>query len=197
MVTDAQVRRLMTRIRSGDTVAVAASKADMDAQTARKYQRAGELPSQVRAPHTWRNRPDAYERVWPEIEQALRVNPGLQAKTLFQHLQRQHPGQFQDAQLRTLQRRIKTWRALEGPAKEVFFAQQHEPGALSQSDFTDMSRLGVTIQRELFEHLIYHFTVGRWARRPSDRLPECGGAQAGASGGLYRALSRPDAALRP
>ena len=41
MVTDAQVRRLMTRIRSGDTVAVAASKADMDAQTARKYQRAG------------------------------------------------------------------------------------------------------------------------------------------------------------
>ena len=52
MVTDAQVRRLMTRIRSGDTVAVAASKADMDAQTARKYQRAGELPSQVRAPHT-------------------------------------------------------------------------------------------------------------------------------------------------
>ena len=187
----------MTRIRSGDTVAVAASKADMDAQTARKYQRAGELPSQVRAPHTWRNRPDAYERVWPEIEQALRVNPGLQAKTLFQHLQRQHPGQFQDAQLRTLQRRIKTWRALEGPAKEVFFAQQHEPGALSQSDFTDMSRLGVTIQRELFEHLIYHFTVGRCARRPSDRLPECGGAQAGASGGLYRALSRPDAALRP
>jgi len=159
MVTDAQVRRLMRRIRSGDPVAVAAAKAGIDEKTARKYHRTGKRPSQVKVPHTWRNRPDAFKQVWPEIEQALQVNPGLQAKTLFQHLQRQYPGQFQDAQLRTLQRRIKAWRALEGPAKEVFFPQRHEPGALSQSDFTDLSRLGVTIQGEPFEHLIYHFTL--------------------------------------
>lgn len=159
MVTDAQVRRLMTQIRSGDPVAVAAAKAGMDEKTARKYRRSGKVPSQVKVPHTWRNRPDAFERVWPEIEQALQVNPGLQAKTLFQHLQRQYPGEFQDVQLRTLQRRIKGWRAVEGPAKEVFFPQRHEPGALSQSDFTDMTRLGVTLQRDPFEHLIYHFTL--------------------------------------
>ena len=76
MVTDAQVRRLMTRIRSGDTFAVAAAKADMDQKTARKYRGSGKRPSQVKAPHTWRRRPDAFERVWPEIEQALQVNPG-------------------------------------------------------------------------------------------------------------------------
>ena len=119
MVTDAQFRRLMKRIHSGDPLAVAAAKADMDEKTARKYRRAAKLPSQVKVAHTWRNRPDAFVQVWPEIQQALELNPGLQAKTLFQYLQRQRPGQYQDAQLRTLQRRIKLWRALEGPAKEV------------------------------------------------------------------------------
>ncbi len=137
MVTDAQFRRLMKRIHSGDPLAVAAAKADMDEKTARKYRRAAKLPSQVKVAHTWRNRPDAFVQVWPEIQQALELNPGLQAKTLFQYLQRQRPGQYQDAQLRTLQRRIKLWRALEGPAKEVYFAQRHEPGQLSQSDFAE------------------------------------------------------------
>ena len=159
MVTDAQFRRLMKRIHRGDPLAVAAAKAAMDEKTARKYRRAAKLPSQVKVAHTWRNRPDAFVQVWPEIQQALELNPGLQAKTLFQYLQRQRPGQYQDAQLRTLQRRIKLWRALEGPAKEVSFAQRHEPGQLSQSDFADMSRLGVTLQRQPFEHLIHHFTL--------------------------------------
>ena len=159
MVTDAQFRRLMKGIHRGDPLAVAAAKADMDEKTARKYRRAAKLPSQVKVAHTWRNRPDAFVQVWPEIQQALELNPGLQAKTLFQYLQRQRPGQYQDAQLRTLQRRIKLWRALEGPAKEVYFAQRHEPGQLSQSDFADMSRLGVTLQRQPFEHLIHHFTL--------------------------------------
>ena len=159
MVTDAQFRRFMKRIHRGDPLAVAAAKAAMDEKTARKYRRAAKLPSQVKVAHTWRNRPDAFVQVWPEIQQALELNPGLQAKTLFQYLQRQRPGQYQDAQLRTLQRRIKLWRALEGPAKEVYFAQRHEPGQLSQSDFADMSRLGVTLQRQPFEHLIHHFTL--------------------------------------
>ena len=164
MVTDAQVRRLMKLIPSEDTLALAAAKAGMDEKTARKYRRAGRLPSQLTAKHTWRNRPDAFEQVWPDLEQALKLNPGLEAKTLFQYLQRQHPGQFQDGQLRTLQRRIKTWRALEGPAKEVFFPQRHEPGQLCQSDFTNPSWLGVTIQGQPFEHLLYHFalTYSNW-----------------------------------
>jgi hypothetical protein len=43
---------------------------------------------------------------------------------------------LQEGQLRTLQRRMKNWRALEGPPREVFFAQEHDPGELCQSDFT-------------------------------------------------------------
>jgi hypothetical protein len=93
------------------------------------------------------------------VKEKLEINPGLEAKTLFEDLQRRYPGQFADGQLRTLQRRVKVWRALEGPPKEVFFAQVHKPGELCQSDFTHMNSLGVTIQGQPFDHLIYHFVL--------------------------------------
>ena len=136
----------------------------MDEQTARKYRQAGRLPSQLQAEHTWRTRSDPFADVWHEVEDKLGHNANFEAKTLFEDLQRRYPGRFQDGQLRTLQRRVKIWRALEGPAREIYFAQIHEPGELGASDFTDMTSLGVTIQGQLFEHLIYHFalTYSNW-----------------------------------
>jgi hypothetical protein len=77
------------------------------------------------------------------------VNPGLEGKTIFEYLQRRYTGRFAEGQLRTLQRRVKVWRATEGPVKEVFFAQRHQPGRLSASDFTHMSELEITIQGTL------------------------------------------------
>ena len=132
MVTDAQVRRLMKQIQSEETLAIAASKAGMDEKTARKYRDAEQLPSQMKTEHTWRTRPDSFEEVWPDVQRMLELNDGLEAKTLFEHLQREQPGRFADGQLRTLQRRVKVWRALEGPAKQTYFAQSHEPGQLCQ-----------------------------------------------------------------
>jgi hypothetical protein len=94
----------------------------------------------------------------------LDINPGLEAKTIFEDLQRRNPGRFADGQLRTLQRRIKIWRASGGPPKEVFFTQIHKPGLLGQSDFTHMNKLGITITGRPFDHLIYHFvlTYSNW-----------------------------------
>src|SRR4051795_1066548 len=114
--------------------------------------------------HTWRTRPDSFADFWDELAQRLQVDPGLQAKTLFEYLQEREPGRFQEGQLRTLQRRIKNWRALEGPPREVFFAQEHYPGELCQSDFTHCRELGVTINGQAFPHLIYHFvlTYSNW-----------------------------------
>jgi hypothetical protein len=111
-----------------------------------------------------RTQPDAFVEVWGEVLQFLEGNAGLEAKTVFEYLQRQYPGHFQDGQLRTLQRRAKGWRATEGPAREVFFVQQHPPGRLGASDFTHMEELGVTIQGQSFPHLIYHFvlTYSNW-----------------------------------
>jgi hypothetical protein len=164
MVTDSQVRLLMKLIKEESSLKVAAAKAGMDEKTARKYRDLGELPSHVRVPHTWRTREDPFSEVWDEVRAHLEINPGLEAKTLFEDLQRRYPGRFQDGQLRTLQRRVKTWRAVEGPSKEVFFAQRHKPGELSQSDFTSMNDLEVTVEGKLFPHLLYHFvlTYSNW-----------------------------------
>jgi hypothetical protein len=136
----------------------------MDEKTARKYRRSGNLPSEMNPPHTWRTRPDPFEEVWEEVRDKLEDNAGFEAKTLFEDLQRRYPERFSDGQLRSLQRRVKVWRALEGPQREVMFAQVHEPGALCQSDFTRMGSLGITIAGQLFDHLVYHFvlTYSNW-----------------------------------
>ena len=164
MVTDQQTRRLFKLIQTEKNFGIAAMKAGMDEKTARKYHRLGKLPSEIKQEHTWRTRKDPFEDVWDNIKSMLEVNPGLEAKTLFEDLQRKKPGGFADGQLRTLQRRIKHWRAVEGPSKEVFFSQIHKPGELGQSDFTRMDKLGVTIGGIPFNHMIYHFvlTYSNW-----------------------------------
>jgi len=164
MVTDQQVRRLFKLVQTEKNFGMAAIKAGMDEKTARKYRRLGKLPSELETAHTWRTRKDPFEDVWHEIKSMLEINAGLEAKTIFAELQRRNPGQFADGQLRTLQRRIKVWRASEGPAKEVFFTQLHRPGELGQSDFTHMNKLGISIGGRRFDHLIYHFvlTYSNW-----------------------------------
>ena len=117
------------------------------------------LPSQGKVEHTWRTKPDPFEEVWEEVRARLTVNPGFEAKTLFEDLQRRYPERFSDGQIRSLQRRIKAWRALEGPQKEVFFPQVHDPGKLCESDFTRMGKLEITIQGQFFDHLVYHFVL--------------------------------------
>jgi len=164
MVTDQQVRKLMKLITGSTPLGRAALQTGMSETTARKYRGGGQLPSECRAEHTWRTRPDPFAAVWEEVRGLLEINPGLQAKTLFQELQRRYPGRFQDGQLRTLQRQVKVWRALEGPAKEVFFPQEHQPGELAASDFCHLTSLGVTIAGQAFPHLLYHFvlTYSNW-----------------------------------
>src|SRR5579875_3902178 len=145
MVTDQQVRRLRKALQRGASLALAAAQAGIDRKTARKYRRQDILPSEVPVKHDWRTRKDPFDDVWDWLQEQLALNPALQAKTLFEALKRRHPARFADGQLRTLQRRIKQWRAEHGPAKEVFFAQVHHPGRLCASDFTHCTDLGVTI----------------------------------------------------
>ena len=159
MVSDNQVRRLRKLMQEDDRLALNAAKAGMDEKTARKYLSSERLPSEMAGEHTWRTREDPFQEVWLEILPFLEMNPGLEAKALFEHLQRSYGGKFSDGQLRSFQRGVRRWRALEGPPKEVFFAQEHRPGYLCQSDFTYMHELGVTIGGEVFDHLLYHFVL--------------------------------------
>ncbi len=146
----------MEAISKQKKLGVAALRADMHRNTARKYVRAGKLPSELKSPRQWRTRVDPFAADWDEITARLQDAPELEAWILLEDLEARKPGLYSAGQVRTLQRRIRRWRAQEGPPKEVFFAQEHRPGEAMQTDFTWMTNLEVTIAGEAFPHLLCH-----------------------------------------
>jgi hypothetical protein len=169
MVKDAQVGVLRRRRMAGKTQEASAAAAGMSVRSARKWEH-GLFPSQRHKPHTWRTRKDPFAEVFgSELVPLLAEDSRgvLEATTLLAELNRRHPGQFSEGQLRTLQRRVRQWRALSGPDKEVFFPQEHPPGREAAYDFTNCDELGVTISGAPFEHLLFElvlsFSGWRWA----------------------------------
>jgi len=148
----------MRELSEGETLERAAMKTGMSENTARRY-RDGAKAKSARLQRTYRTRADPFAAVWPEVEKMLEAAPGLEGKTIFERLCQRPGSAFTDGQLRTLQRKIKRWRAEHGPYKEVMFPQQHRAGEYAQSDFTSMNDLGITIGGEAFEHLVYHFVL--------------------------------------
>lgn len=161
MITDEQVRLLRQKMTHGFSQQAAAAASGMSPRAARKWQ-SGPLPSQRKKPRHWRTRADPFEEVWDSdilpllLADSQRV---LKATVLFEEIQRRYPGKFEDGQLRSLQRRLRDWFAIQGPEKEVFFEQIHPPGREAAFDFTHAKSLGVTIQDELFDHLIFTFKL--------------------------------------
>jgi Mu transposase-like protein len=135
-------------------VGVAALRAGLHRNTARRYLETGKLPSELKQPRTWRTREDPFAADWEEIAGRLAEAPELEARALFEDLMRRQPGRYEEGQLRTFQRRIKQWRAQHGPAREIFLPQQHRAGEAMQTDFTSGSSLGIHIAGERFEHLL-------------------------------------------
>jgi transposase InsO family protein len=138
--------------------AVAAAKAGFSRSTAYRIEADPRLPSQKK-PLRGRRRPDPLASVWmSEIVPMLEAAPGIRAVAVFGELLRRHP-EMGEGVRRTLERRIRTWRALNGPEQEVIFRQQHPPGRLGLSDFTDMGDLSITIAGEPLDHRLYHFRL--------------------------------------
>lgn len=166
---------------------VAAAKAGISVRSARRIERDARLPSQ-KPRRYWRSRPDPFAEVWDtEVVPMLVSAPQLQAITILRKLQDEHPGQYPDSTRRTLERRVRHWRAMAGPAQEVFFPQQHEPGARGLSDFTDMAELRVTIADRPFAHRLYHFVLA-FSRWEYAQLVEGGESFEALSMGLQNAL---------
>lgn len=143
---------------------LAAAKAGISERSARRIESEVTLPSQTPRRY-WRARADPFAQVWDtEVVPLLRGAPKLMAVTLLRKLQDDHPERFPDGMLRTLQRHVRQWRALEGPSKEVFFPQQHAPGHRGLSDFTAMGELEIKIANVPFAHILYHFVLAfsRW-----------------------------------
>lgn len=162
MVTKQQVAKLKKLRSEGFSVEECALRAGMSRKTAGKYLRGGDMGRFRERTH--RTHPDAFEHVWSEIEVLLKGDTPFEATTILEWLRERYPGRFDNSRLRTLQRRIKRWRALCGPGKETFFTQIHRPGDLCGSDFTGASRLRVTIGGSPYEHMFYHFvlTYSNW-----------------------------------
>jgi hypothetical protein len=156
---DTEVKLFMQARRKGATQRVAAAKAGMSERTARRYERAGKLPSALKQPRTWRTRPNPFEEDWAWVVAQLERDPALQGTTLFALLCERHPERYQPIQVRTLQRHIAQWKALHGPEQDVIFEQRHRAGERGQSDFTHMEDLGITIGGAVFEHLLFHFVL--------------------------------------
>ena len=156
-ITDQQ-RRLYMSYRQGETQERAAARAGISDRTGRRIER-GECGKQ-RPPRDWRTRQDPLSDVWdPEILPLLSNQPSLKAVTLLELLESRYPEVDWRRRRRTLERRIRQWRATAGPDQVVTFPQEHPPGQMGLSDFTDMGELGVTIAGELLSHRLYHFVL--------------------------------------
>ncbi len=162
MITDHQVRLLRRKRMEGKTQEASSAVAGMSVRSARKWE-SGLMPSQVASKQRrWRTRPDPFAEVWEEkVVPLLEADSAgkLQVKTIFAELERLYPGRFQPGQRRTLERRVRDWRAVSGPEKEVFFQQEHPPGREGVMDFTRATRLRVRIAGELLAHLLFVFKL--------------------------------------
>ncbi len=161
--TNQQVKLLMNKLKKYNQE-TAAAKAGMDVKTARKYIKSEQLPLEMKQAHTWQKRHDPFIDDWPTLAKMLENAPGLEAKTLMNHLLTKHPDKYKPGQLRTLQRRVRNWRAEYGASKAVIFRQDIKPGKQSQSDYTCMNALNITIGGAPFKHLLFHFMLpySRW-----------------------------------
>jgi hypothetical protein len=158
--TNAQVRKFMDELAKQKGLGLAAARAGMDRKTGRKYRDAGKFPSELPVVRDWRTREDPFDDDWETLELRLIDAPELEAKTLFEQLLTSTPDKYAPGQLRTLQRRVREWRARWGPDKEVYFAQEHRPGEATQTDFFWATvALGLTLLGEPYNPLLCHVVL--------------------------------------
>jgi transposase len=169
VVKRTQLTKLVHERNQGANISMSAIKAGMSRTTARNYLRQDDVMEQRQVPHTWRTRADPLEAVWPQALSMLREAPELEAKALFEYLAQSHPGGVKAGLLRTFQRRVRKWRLVEGPEKEVFFTQEHKPGEVLAVDWTVMDSLGIMIEGKALAHKLFHgvlpYSNWEWAVR--------------------------------
>ena len=136
----------------------AAARAEISVSSAHRIEK-GIVTGAAKA-RDWRTRKDPFEGIWATvIEPQLALHPSLMAITVLEKLQADYPGIYPDKLLRTLQRKMKKWKVINGPTKEVMFSQEHFPGRMGISDFTTLKNITITISGEAFKHLLYHFRL--------------------------------------
>ena len=144
--------------RQNDPVPLAAAKSGFSQATGYRLDQDPRLPSQ-RGKERARRRPDPLADIFDaEIVPLLQAAPGLRAVAIYEEMCRRHPDLDRGIR-RTMERRIRTWRAIHGADQEVIFRKVNEPGRMGLSDFTDMGDLDVQIAGVPLDHRLYHFRL--------------------------------------
>jgi hypothetical protein len=167
-ITDHQVHKYKQHRNKLSQVASAAKTA-ISERSARRIEDAQSLPSQ-RPQRNGRTREDPLSAVWAsEVIPLLQTDARLNAVTLLEELQRRYPGQWDTSVLRTMQRRMRLWRAQFGAEREVYFAQEHPPGHQAISDVTVACELNVEVVGVVFTHrcINFHHPIPVGAMPPS------------------------------
>jgi len=146
------------KFRQSDTLVAAAAKASFSRASAYRIEQRPALPSQIKVTRASR-RPDPLGDLFEsEIVPMLESAPGLRPVAIYLEMQRRHP-ELPTGVRRTIERRIRSWRAIHGPDQDVIFRQRHEPGRMGLSDFTDMNDLAVRVAGEVLDHRLYHYRL--------------------------------------
>lgn len=159
-ITDQQHRYYMT-LRQKHPQKTAAAMAGFSASTAYRTEKDARLPSVRRRDRRHGGgKPDPLAGLWDEeIVPLLLSTPGLKPITVLEEMERRHPDRELMTARRTLERRMRLWRAEHGPEREVIFRQNHPPGQQGMSDFFDAGDLVVTVAGAPLDHLVYHFAL--------------------------------------
>jgi hypothetical protein len=148
--------------KNGKTQLKSSKCCDISIRTGGRLDKSGILPKTI---HNWQTRKDPLEEVWQlELEPLLKSTPNLQPTTLFEYLEDNHQGKYEAKILRTLQRRVKEWKAFN-KSKEVIFLQKHLPGQMGISDFTLLKDIIITIKGKKLIHRLYHYRLvySKWS----------------------------------
>ncbi len=96
MVTDEQVRRLRKLSNTEKDQEVAARGRGWTRPRRGGICGWNGCPARFKKDRSWRTRGDPFNEVWDAVQKQMEESPGLEARTLFEWLQREHPGQFSD-----------------------------------------------------------------------------------------------------
>jgi hypothetical protein len=157
-ITNQQVIRLKQMIHKYNQ-GIAAAKSGMSTKSARKYLSSNKTPCELKKERHWKTRTNVFEDDWDKIESMVNKAPGLQAKTILANLIIEQPDKFNDSHERTLQRLLRKWRAINGSNNNIIFNQTIKAGQQSQSDYTSMNELLISIRCNELKHLLFHFML--------------------------------------
>ncbi len=168
MISPQQYRKLMKHFELENHIEQSAIKAGIDRKTASKYIQGAAGPEEQREQRHWRTHRDAFEQVWPGVQEMLFREPQLQAKVIFEELLAKEPGKFSYRQQRSFERRVRAWKRRHGVERELFFTQDHRPGERLQLDWMHCEQLEIELGEGRFNHLLVHvvlpYSNWEWAR---------------------------------